>query len=274
MSLHCLDSGGTPAVAGPPERLELHEAGTMPPWPAAAASRAEIKIVNLASEPIKGSHASLDLGMLKARARGRVDLSSLHLSSNGKSVPLVTLADRLLFPLSVPPRTVETAYLDFTPSTVTEAPQSFRHPVVDSLFNLVRNPGFEQGDGMPEGWNNTGSSASEGVTLGLDAPRRPNWANTACACTCRIPPRPHGADGTRMFRCGPARLPGGRRAEMRGREDGRRSHPRPFPSGERRIMSPGRHDQRRSGHAATRPTGRWCPARSLLPPTPPRFRFT
>ena len=126
MSLHCLDSGGTPAVAGPPERLELHEAGTMPPWPAAAASRAEIKIVNLASEPIKGSHASLDLGMLKARARGRVDLSSLHLSSNGKSVPLVTLADRLLFPLSIPPRTVQTAYLDFTPSTVTEAPQSVR----------------------------------------------------------------------------------------------------------------------------------------------------
>jgi Glycoside hydrolase 123, catalytic domain/Carbohydrate binding domain len=177
VSLECLDPDVVRAVAGPAERLELHEVGALPPWPATAGHRAEIKIVNLAREPVKGSQACLDMAMLQARARGHVDLSSLRLVSSGAEVPVVPLADRLLFPVNVPPLTVQTAYLDFSagPSSKgssSNRPRNARPLPIEARFNLVRNQGFEASAQLPESWTSSGSNESEGVSLGLDNPHR------------------------------------------------------------------------------------------------------
>ncbi|MGC8642019.1 MAG: glycoside hydrolase domain-containing protein [Isosphaeraceae bacterium] len=172
VSLACLDPDDVRAVAGRPEHLELNEVGTLPPWPAAPLHRAEIRIINLEREPKNGSQACLELAMLQARARGRVEPSSLRLTLNGKSVPLVALANRLLFPVNIPARTIQTAYLDFSRGAESNGSPMLDRSLVQGRFNLVRNPGFEEGDGVPKGWTNTGPSASDGVSFGLDAPGR------------------------------------------------------------------------------------------------------
>lgn len=177
VSLQCLDPDEVRAAAGPVERLELTETGSLPSWPADIVHRAEIRIVNLATEPISGSQACLDTAMLQARTRARIEPSSLRLTLNGKTVPLAALADRLLFPVDIPARTVQTAYLDFSHASTSNGSGKLDASLLNPRFNLVRNPGFEEDDRVAPGWTSTGSIVSEKVALELDTPGKVSLGN-------------------------------------------------------------------------------------------------
>ena len=83
------------------------------------------------------------------------------------------LADRLLFPVNVPRGPCRRPISTFPGnSQVVDARATRKRSPVATRFNLVRNPGFEAGAGVPESWTNTGASEADGVTLGLDNPHR------------------------------------------------------------------------------------------------------
>jgi len=169
-----LANGDLKAAAGPVERLELKQVGTEPPWPAALVHRAEVRVVNLARGHAGPSQACLDLSTLEGRTHGPVDCSSLRVTLNGRAIPHAILGDRLLFSVNVPPRTAWSCYLDFE----SEHPGSGNRtsgreqPAGLSRFNLVRNPGIEEGTDGPDHWTNSGASAADGVTFGVDDPHR------------------------------------------------------------------------------------------------------
>jgi len=174
VTLECLDPAFIKAVAGPLERLELEQVGSEPPWPAASVHRAEVSLLNLGRGEAISSHACLDLSTLESRIRGPLDRASLRVTLNARPIPHAILGDRLLFPVNIPPLTEWACYLDFQGGP----PDGWRPGRAQqadlSGFNLVRNPGLEEGTDAPDHWTNSGASAAEGVTFGVDDPRRTN----------------------------------------------------------------------------------------------------
>ncbi len=173
-----LANGDLKAVAGPVERLELKQVGTEPPWPAALGHRAEVQVVNLARGQAGPSQACLDLSTLESRTRGPLDRSSLRVTLNGRTIPHAILGDRLLFAVNVPARTEWTCYLDFEGQPPGGGPgggdrgRRLEQTAGLSRFNLVRNPGIEEGTDGLDRWMNSGASAADGVTFGVDDPHR------------------------------------------------------------------------------------------------------
>ncbi len=173
VTLECLDAVSTvKATPGPVERLDLKQVGTRPPWPEAPLHRAEVKIINLSRDHSSQAEACLELSTLEGRTRGPLDRSSLRLNFNGNPIPHAFLGDRLLFPVNLPPRTGWTCYLDFTGESSGSANKQRGHTAGVLRGNLVHNPGIESGTQEPAHWTNSGASAGDGVTFGVDDPHR------------------------------------------------------------------------------------------------------
>jgi hypothetical protein len=178
VTLECLSPGRVRTEVSPVESVGLTMVGADAVWyrrsdPAVPASshRAAVHAWNFGDQPLGPTLVTVGMGRLEARMRGRLNRESILVTLAGKPVPHKFFGDQLLFEAQLQPRSAYCYYVYFSddpcdPSTEVSAPSS----LADVAANLVRNPSFEQGDGLPDAWTNTGPQ--RGTTFELDDPRR------------------------------------------------------------------------------------------------------
>lgn len=180
--LECLDPGGTlQATAGRSERVKLTEVGAEEPWPKESADgagrdrRVGVRVFNFASEPLAGCLVCVDGALFEARLRGQLREDSLRITDQGKPVAYRILGSQVLFAAGAPAHSVHTYRVYY------RGPQGASPPagpaeafLLRDAHNLVKNPGFEEGDVRPGDWTADDQGAAEsGITFGFDAPGRP-----------------------------------------------------------------------------------------------------
>ena len=184
IALTCLEPGSVQADVRPIERMELKEIGGIEEassWPGSAPSRrAVVRVYNFDDEPTTGAMASIDMDMIRGRARGRLDLDSIRVVLGRRVVPHTLLGNALLFRNELPARAVATYEVYFSddrlPGMSDELPTTS-----DLLPNLVVNGSFEKGRPLPEAWSPTGPAVGkDGVRFSLDDPGRTDL-ESACA---------------------------------------------------------------------------------------------
>jgi hypothetical protein len=197
-ALERLDPGTLRATALPPERMHaIAETGADAAWPTAgdfatAAYRFPLRVLNLGAQPVEGGFISADLGAALARLNGRIDPERLSVREGGQPVPFHRIGQTLLFPGGVAPRTRKTFAVYFAPGTGRNAAQESavrnyaanpalpggetRESVAGvvraeyarllaSGANLVRNPDFESGDGVPSDWHGAENKRDDRVQM-------------------------------------------------------------------------------------------------------------
>jgi len=181
VSLECEGTAALHALAEPPERIDFNEVGRLAAWyqgePGDSFTRdcrAVVKVFNFSPQPTAGGNVSVDIARLNARMRGKLNRESIVVTSDGQPVPHQLFGDMLLFAGDVPATTVQTFYIYFSadPQGEPSTDQERAMPAAGSP-NLVKNPGFEAGDALPEAWTTSGpQQGADGVAFGLDAPGR------------------------------------------------------------------------------------------------------
>jgi hypothetical protein len=210
VALECLEPGKLRAEAGRPERASLKEIGLDAPWDdrtgderargeVARTHRALVRVFNFSSEPTGKPLVAMNLGRLEARMRGRLDRESIRVTLSGRPVEHFFFGDVLLFAGRVPAHSANGYYVYFSAdrgitsgaSAATDASAqtaasghdaaspdatavAHATALLTSQGNLVKNPGFEQGDPLPDAWTASGPpQGPDGITYGFDAPRPP-----------------------------------------------------------------------------------------------------
>ncbi len=182
ISLTCLEPDNVSANVQPVERMELKELGTEneSSWPAAAPSRrAIVRLYNFDDEPTSGAMASVDLDMIRGRARGQLDLDSIRVVFGRRVLAHTYSGSALLFRHEFPARSVARYDIYFDddrlPGATDETPATS-----DLLPNLVVNGNFEEGRPLPDSWSPTGpAEGKDGVRFSVDTPGR---ADLGSAC--------------------------------------------------------------------------------------------
>lgn len=176
--LQCLSPGGIRAEVLAVESLAVREIGRDAAWDVVGAGpvrpyRAAVRALNLGDEP-RAQTVVVELGRLRARMRGRLDLDSLRVVRDGQLVAHRVLGDQLLCAAELPARSCNVFHVYFAAGELPDTePVRNAAAETDALHNLVRNPGFENGQPLPNDWTTSGISQRDGVTLGLDdAPRQ------------------------------------------------------------------------------------------------------
>lgn len=178
VTLECLDAPKGLAMVGKPERSKVRERGADAPWPGdsrlARNRRAAVKVFNFSDQAVGGALASVDIAMLEGRMRGRLNRGSIVVRRGEQTVPHFFCGSLLLFEADSPAQSVETYYVYLDEGPAPPTPDRFGHaPLLVSTRNLVKNPGFEAGAKLPEGWTAPGKEAlAQGITFGLDDPRQ------------------------------------------------------------------------------------------------------
>ena len=182
--LECLEAGGVTATAEQMERLELQEIGTKAAWPeevsrtALGSRRAAVEVINLSPREQPQALVCAAVGALRTRLAGRD--GTLAVFTQGKEVPSRLLGDLYLFQTSLSGRSRHTCYV----YAAGHHPQDGRGdrrfalppgwPIFSGTRNLVKNPGFEQGDKLPAHWTHDAASPETGVTFSIDRPEKPD----------------------------------------------------------------------------------------------------
>jgi len=183
VTLECREPGKLRAEAGKPEQLSLREVGLDAPWyhegpgdETTWGHRALVRVVNFSSEPTGQPLVSTSISRLEARTRGRLNRDSIRVTHGGRRVRHFFYGDLLMFEGRVPPHTANYYYVYFSDDPQIKSPE--RNDVKQTApefagANLVKNPGFEQGDELPDDWSASGPPQSpNGVTYGFDNPGR------------------------------------------------------------------------------------------------------
>lgn len=178
VTLECLDTPKGLATAGLPERCEVRERGADASWPGdsrlARSRRAAVKVFNFSDQAVDGALASVDIGMLEGRMRGRLNRESIVIRRGDQVVPHFFCGSLLLFEADGPARSVDTYCVYVAEGLATTAPERSGHSaLLESGRNLVKNPGFEAGAKLPEGWTAPAKeSLAKGITFGWDDPKQ------------------------------------------------------------------------------------------------------
>ncbi len=184
ISLTCLEPGNVRTSVQPVEHLELKELGADNDpslWPDDFPDRrAVVRVYNFGDMPRTGGMISVDLDMIRGRARGRLDLDSIRVVLGQRVVPHTYLANALLFHSDQPARSVARYAVYFADDALTD---TNHRPTANSdlLPNLVVNGGFEEGWPLPNAWHATGpAQGKDGVRFSVDTPGRADFGS-ACA---------------------------------------------------------------------------------------------
>jgi len=182
VALECLDPGpGKPAVTvGRPQRAALADDPPPATWYQGASApgrrydrRAIVRVLHFSDQAMPDGLVCVDLRQLNHRLRGRLDRESLFLVRGGQVVEhRLAIGDTLALRQAVPGRSCLTLELYFS-ATSDAAPQTPPRPAAVDLGagNLLKNPGFELGTDMPEGWQPSGlPGKKDGIRFGLDDP--------------------------------------------------------------------------------------------------------
>lgn len=185
VSITCLEPGSVHADVQAVERMKLKELGRwIDPsfWPAEAPDRrAAVRVYNFGEQPRGSTMVSVDLDMIRGRARGRLDLDSIRIALAGRIIRHTYQGNALLFHGDeLPARTVACYDVFFADN---RSPDESDRPsrTTNILPNLVMNGDFEKGRPLPEGWTPTGpAEGTDGVRFSLDDPSRVDLGS-ACA---------------------------------------------------------------------------------------------
>jgi acetone carboxylase gamma subunit len=170
----------------PAERIPLaREVGADAPWPSGAEDqgwdyRFPVRVLNLTEQALESGFLAVDLAGAAARLNRRTDAASVRVMDGDRLLEAQRLGDLVLCRQRIEPRTRQTLYVYFrvgAPSVTTSgqigARQYAANPalpggetreaisgmargeymrLLESPLNRVRNPSFEQGEALPEGW--------------------------------------------------------------------------------------------------------------------------
>lgn len=176
-------AGGMGAVAvraDNPERLSLQQGSPAGAWldgiPATIAPpdrRLVVRVYNFSDKPIARKLASVEISPLVFRSGSRPALYAVLMNEQRRQVPYSVAAQSMLFEATVPAHAVGTWYLYSwdRPQRNLPKPAESEKDMLER-FNLVKNPGFEQGNSMPEGWTCATDPPHPGIIAGFDEPGR------------------------------------------------------------------------------------------------------
>lgn len=162
----------------PVETLDLREIGRNAAWPDSGSGvqrpyRAVVQALNMAETAVERTLVTVDLGRLQARLRGRLDLGSILVTRDGQAVEQRLWGDQLLCSADLPARSLSVFHVYFAAADPpADAAETSAARLAESAWNLVRNPGFEQGQPLPADWTAAGDSPPQGVTLDVADPGR------------------------------------------------------------------------------------------------------
>jgi len=179
VTLECLTPTKLTATAHLPERLELREVGTDAPWYDDHPDddlfwdyRVPVRVTNFSDQPLNQPLISVDLSALTSRLHGQINPEALRVTDGTRLVPHYRLQDTLLFEGEAPPQAVRTYYVYLSAEErIPPAAAADYAGLLNSPRNLVQNPSFERGEGLPESW--PGGAEGErpaGTTMGFDEP--------------------------------------------------------------------------------------------------------
>jgi len=174
IALECSSTPSITATASAVETISVTETGAGAEWyddnPADSIHwevRAPVKVINLGSAPISAI-AQVQISSLTARLGGRLRRDSIRVTDGLALVPHYLVGDSLLFQAEAAPDTAHTYHVYLSSDERIPAVEASDYAaLLASSGNLVQNPSFEQGTGMPTGW--TAGGAAD-VTLSLDQP--------------------------------------------------------------------------------------------------------
>lgn len=159
------------------ERLDLREVGAEAPWYDDDPHdefrwdyRFPVRVMNLSADWLGSALVYVDASVLTSRLRGRVNEGAIRVTYGSNVMPHYRHGGAVLLAGRVAPRTVQTYYVYLSADDHVEATgASDYQSLLRSRHNLVQNPDFELGDGLPDGW----PGAAEGdrpanATMGFD----------------------------------------------------------------------------------------------------------
>lgn len=164
------DSRGLTATAEMPERLELQEVGAKARWPEEAAGTAQgsrrlsVDVIHLSPREQPQALVCVPVGAL--RTRMAVPDGTFTAFDADRKIPSRLLGDLLLFQTSLSGRSRQPCYVCAAAPGDSQATL----PILSEAQNLVRNPGFEQGDALPDHWTHDPTDSKTGVKFSIDRP--------------------------------------------------------------------------------------------------------
>jgi hypothetical protein len=176
VSLTCLESGNVQVESLPAESCQLKELGEAAngvPWAERLPDRcAVMHVYNFSDRPASAANVCVDLERLRARARGRLDETSIQVRLGDQQVSHTFSANMLLFPAQMPALSAAHYRLYFSDEGTKPEDQE-SHVASTELTNLVSNGSFEMGRPLPAEWETTGTpQENDGVRFSLDHPGR------------------------------------------------------------------------------------------------------
>lgn len=179
VSLECLDKPKIDIISvSKPEKLGLKEIIPKGKWfddnpkdDLIWEYRAPIKVFNLEDEA-KNTLIYLDITPIASRLRGKLNPRSFRLSDGENLLPFYRFLNAILFQANLPPRSLRVFHLYFsTDERIREGRELSYSELLDSRYNLVKNPSFEIGEKLPDGWEG-GAEGSQppGTIMGFDSP--------------------------------------------------------------------------------------------------------
>jgi hypothetical protein len=167
--LQRLSEGAILVSVGSPESIALDHRRAPAEWPAAdsgvpvAARRAVVQMVHAGTTSLQHAWTPVDLRVLRARHRGRLDTQSLQVIGSDGPLRHLVLGDQLLFETKLAPRSVQTCHVYFSGSAASDS-SSTTADGADAPprlpGNLVRNGDFGDSQSPPPGWTHTGGNAT------------------------------------------------------------------------------------------------------------------
>jgi len=180
VTLECHPDGTLRARASAPERMTLNETGRDATWHAPQRAdgaswdhRLLVRVYNFSEQALPRPLVFLNAGMLDSRLHGQLNRNAVVAIHDGKPVKHFLDGNLMLLEAQVPSKTVANYYVYYTNNPQIKLPTASQYPtLVTGSHNLVKNPSFEQGKDLPEGWTASGANAREGVTFGFDTTTR------------------------------------------------------------------------------------------------------
>ncbi|MFQ6133245.1 MAG: glycoside hydrolase domain-containing protein [Armatimonadota bacterium] len=113
-----------------------------------------VRVFSLSSKPRSNVLVRADLRRVLGGLRRPPEEANLRLVRGGRAVPYWLDGDQLLFLADLPARSVSRhdLYASPSPGSRRDADRLAADALVAGAGNLVRNPSFEQGDGLPDHW--------------------------------------------------------------------------------------------------------------------------
>jgi hypothetical protein len=124
------ERGSIHVSVGSPESIALDHRRAPAEWPAAdsgvpvAARRAVVQMVHAGTTSLQQSWTPVDLRVLRARHRGRLDTQSLQVIGSDGPLRHLVLGDQLLFETKLAPRSVQTCHVYFSGSAASDPPRA------------------------------------------------------------------------------------------------------------------------------------------------------